>query len=611
MFSRRGLIALLSLWLQITYAESPWLSADFLAIYHYKKNLLSGWHSRIQNPEFFFARDGHTNPKAEWQAGLEAFRSTAKTFGVQKQSALCVFPARRLVFERLSGVKFPTKKCPDLENWLERLDAKSAHLVFVGAFAGNPASLLGHAFLRLSRASTTHRPEARDEVEQDLLSYSAGFLANPDPRDSRAEVIAKGLTGAYPGLFEVEPHYMKVGLYNNSESRDLWDWPILFSTEEVRFLTLSLYERLFNAQMKYYFIDENCAYWLAALLEAVRPNLHLAERLPLIVLPMDLVRELEEQALLDSSEFYRPSEGRQIERKFAKLEANQKEILNLALKDPREIKKVSDPQVLDLAADLWKMKNYRLRTQLSASESEKMKLTLEQLAGLGKPVQYSATGDEMKRVYKIQSPREAHASRSVAADNERIDLLLGAHSSWHPQDGYDHVDNIEYLGLSWLRPQTRDRSLEFLIAHVQSLEDYSFPDFPWSWDFAFRWRETCRLCEGKSGLDNSATMGLAKQFNEIKIYSLLGLRFALWRNEDWQGEWGPDLRLGSRWHRGPHQIVIEGEWHKHKWGDWLESQFLYGWRLNRDFSLYSRLDFAKWTSESRQAHMALGGVWFF
>ncbi len=595
----------------MTYAESPWLSADFLAIYHYKKSLFSGWQSRIQNPEFFFAKDGRANPEAEWQAGLEAFRDTAKTFGALKQSASCVFPARRIVFERLSREKFTAEKCPELENWLERLDAKSAHLVFVGAFAGNPASLLGHTFIRLSRASTVHRANAHEEVEQDLLSYSAGFLANPDPRDNRAEVIAKGLTGAYPGFFEIEPHYMKVGLYNNSESRDLWDWPILFSADEVRFLTLTLYERLFNSQMKYYFIDENCAYWLAALLEAVRPDLHLTDRLPLIVLPMDLVRALEEQNLLDSSEFYRPSEGRQIERKFARLQVNQRENLNLALKDSKEIKKVSDPQVLDLAADLWKVKNYRLRTQLSPSDSEKMRLTLEQLASLGQPIQFSATGDELRQAYKIQSPREAHASRSIAIDNEKINFLLGAHSSWHPQDGYDHVDNIEYLGLSWLRPQTRDRSLEFLIAHVQSLEDYSFPDFPWSWDFAFRWRESCGLCEGRPGLDNSASVGLTKRFNETSIYALSGLRFTLWRQEDWQGEWGPDFRLGSRWHRGPHQIVIEGEWHKTKWGDWLESQITYGWKWKRDFSLYSRLDFAKWTLESRQAHLAFGGVWFF
>lgn len=183
----------------------------------------------MDSERFFFSPAGMTDPHKELIAANEAYKNTFKKYGTLQLPAACTFPARKQILEQLLNTTYPSPTCPELTDWLARVNADRVSMVFVGAYAGNAASILGHTFFRFSNSVR----EESGRAGMDLLSYSVGYTAHADPDDGRISYMYKGLTGAYPGFYDIEPYYMKVGLYNNSESRDLWVTPLKLTKKEV------------------------------------------------------------------------------------------------------------------------------------------------------------------------------------------------------------------------------------------------------------------------------------------------------------------------------------------------------------------------------------------
>lgn len=89
--------------------------------------------------------------------------------------------------------------------------------------------------------------------------------------------------------FSLSPYYSKVGEYAQYESRDLWEYELDLSAEEVRRLFLTTLE-LGPHVINYFYIDENCSYIMLFLLDAARPSLKLASLFRSIVTPTDTIR---------------------------------------------------------------------------------------------------------------------------------------------------------------------------------------------------------------------------------------------------------------------------------------------------------------------------------
>lgn len=92
---------------------------------------------------------------------------------------------------------------------------RTVSLVFSTAYAGNPASMLGHTFIKLNLF------DKKGQVQNDLLNYSASFAAFPEDNVGFLYFI-KGLTGQYKGVFSLDPFYVHVATYSYKEkSRSL------------------------------------------------------------------------------------------------------------------------------------------------------------------------------------------------------------------------------------------------------------------------------------------------------------------------------------------------------------------------------------------------------
>ena len=284
----------------------------WLALGHYNKNSISSGYTSFSDGEIFFnAPDGKYNPQGELEATLARFfTKEERVEGEDKQPYPCAFIARytwlkeRLQFD-LS--QMPEFKCQRYQKWIEALNPKSITLIFPSSYINNPASAFGHTLLRI------------DQVNQDektrLLAYTANYAAATEGEGGFVYAF-KGVFGGYSGYFSVAPYYEKVKKYSDMEKRDIWEYELNFTEQEVEFLLKHLWE-LRSVPFSYYYFDENCSYHLLSLLEVARPSLRLIDSFSNWVIPVDTVRRIiREQGLLRAATF-RPSLVTKLEERIA------------------------------------------------------------------------------------------------------------------------------------------------------------------------------------------------------------------------------------------------------------------------------------------------------
>lgn len=237
---------------------------EWVRLLHFKHHVLSGWKSTLDGEGFFLSARGQRDPENELRATLAALERGGGTYGKKQQSIHCAFPLRRDFLERALGRKFPGGPCPDMDDFLAKLDADSVSLAFATAYPGNPASMFGHSFLKVS--------SARRQGGAELLDWSINYAAMVPGDENPFAFTYFGLSGGYAGQFSLVPYYAKIEEYGNQEGRDIWEYELDLSAEQRRRLLLAIWEIETNSYFNYYFFDENCSYQLLTLLEVARPD---------------------------------------------------------------------------------------------------------------------------------------------------------------------------------------------------------------------------------------------------------------------------------------------------------------------------------------------------
>lgn len=309
---------------------------EWLKLLHYRDNTLGGFKSDIDGPHFFLSKKGRVDPEAELKATIEGVTSSSET--------ACRFPARVqwLAEQGLISKEIAARPCDRYEEWKKKINPSSVWLVFASYYLNNPASMYGHTFFRIGR---TNFGEGNP-----LLDYTANFAAATDSKNGLI-FAAKGLLGGYPGTFSTHPYYMKVQQYNNLESRDLWEYKLNLTPEEIDRFLCHLWE-LGPTWMSYYFLNKNCSYQLLPLLEAAKPDLNLSSQFQFRAIPLDTLRVVLNQKNLVGEIKYRPSHLTQMIARRDKLTPEERKVaqsLNVDEKTPRH--------VLESTYDYWRYKN--------------------------------------------------------------------------------------------------------------------------------------------------------------------------------------------------------------------------------------------------------------
>ncbi|MEA3523580.1 MAG: DUF4105 domain-containing protein [Campylobacterota bacterium] len=254
---------------------------------------VKGNESEIDDPEFFISDTGKRDFKSELHATIDALYNEV-TF--DDNATACQYPARKAwLQEELLLENLPIVTCKAYDTLVEKIDPQSVTMVFADAHINSPASMFGHTFLRID---SSH--------DSKLLSHAINYSANADQKTENGVVFAiKGLFGGYPGIYSLLPYYEKLKEYKNTEQRDIWEYELNLTPDEVKRMVMHIWE-IHNTYSWYYFFDENCSYHMLWLLEVARPSVHLREYFTYQVIPPETIFAIEKENLIEKRKF-RPS----------------------------------------------------------------------------------------------------------------------------------------------------------------------------------------------------------------------------------------------------------------------------------------------------------------
>ena len=416
---------------------------------HYRANVLSGYTSEQDDPGFFMSPNGKIDPQAELGATLKQFFSE-ELAGRSKQPAQCAFIARyewlrkQLHFDE---TRLPPQPCERFERWYADFDVESVSLIFASGFMNNPSSTFGHTFLRVDQRGQTDQTR--------ILAYTINYAAELPP-NAGPEYAVKGIFGGYRGYFSTIPYYLKVQEYGDIEDRDIWEYKLNFTPEQLRRLLTHAWE-MGNAYFDYFFFKENCSYHILSLVEFAEPSLHLTDRFAIFTMPSDTIRRLMEKSEMVSTVVYRPSRGTLVRKRKALLPESEYQWLRRVIVEPSTAKAPEflalPPQrqatVLDIASDYLLLKSSGERLNNNPYQQRNRELLLERSKLKIRPesVEISPFTDR---------PDVGHgtsrASVGIGWRNKQLYQELALRAAYHdlldPEKGYTPDAQIEALSLA-------------------------------------------------------------------------------------------------------------------------------------------------------------------
>lgn len=263
------------------YEDKGWLS---LLLYEKK---IFGYKSTVETPAFFLAKDGRTNPKSELQENIKAFLNG---------KSINFFPARFKWLKdklNLSDDIFPTDCEKEYATAKEAIKPTAAYIIFPAGYMKNPASMFGHAFLLFEN-------ENKPLLMGESVSYGARATNNPG-----FIYALKGLFGLYYGEYAVEMYSKQILKYRDIDMRDIWEYKLKMSEEQLDMLFRHTMEISLIAT-KYYYVGKNCTYYMMKLLESAYPNENLGKELGNVAEPLKSIKILYKKGLTEEP-IYRSS----------------------------------------------------------------------------------------------------------------------------------------------------------------------------------------------------------------------------------------------------------------------------------------------------------------
>ena len=513
---------------------------------HYVPNLIApGVHGLVDSRDFYNAPDGKNDPQAEIDGTLRAFFSEVQETD-EVQHPQCRFPARYAWLAAELGFdqgRMPRPQCRRYRDWRSALDAKQLTLVFASAYLDNPGSMYGHTLLRVDAADQDERTR--------LLAYSISFAAATNETNGLIFAV-KGLFGGYPGVFAMLPYYVKVREYSDLENRDLWEYELDLSPEELERVLRHAWE-LLPAYFEYYFFDENCSYHLLALLQVARPDLELTAPFRLWALPVDTVRALTDQPGLVKRIVYRPARSTIIAERLARMQPEERRMardlgLGTLNADDVALRALPPERAARVVEAGYDYLNYR-RTTGTSEVKDGGALARDLLVARSQIDAPSQT----PRIETPVRPDEGHRTARISTGAGRRDrqgfLELGVRPTYHDlvddDAGYIGGAQIEFFHLRARRYEGASARIEsFIPVNIFSLSPRDEFVRRKSWRVAAGWQRSMTR-SGAEPLAVAADGGLGGAWRAGRVARVYASAEGAVRAHE-QFEKGYSLGLGAR-----------------------------------------------------------------
>jgi hypothetical protein len=348
--SRAGILILLSLF-SIMPAAQAQNSAQLQTVsesrywhllLHYRDRFWGGVKGESDDSGFFLSPEGRKNPLLEIQAELKAFARTDLLVSPRQIPAQCAFPERYRFLKKELQLTLPDQDCPSFKRWKQAVDPHSVTFIFASAYLNNPTSMFGHTFIRIDSGPET--------------LWGNGVNFGVPQNQSMVSTVVFGLIGGFDGYFSMLPYFQMVNEYNDSESRDLWEYQLNLTAEQVDHLTNHLWE-LLATNFPYYFFSKNCTTQVLALLDVANPDWYLLDHFYYQVIPADAVRLLAQTPGAVKEVSFRASLDRKLKAKMNRFTLHDQNQFDQAVQRDFTVTGKESPLVLDALIDF---QDYRI-----------------------------------------------------------------------------------------------------------------------------------------------------------------------------------------------------------------------------------------------------------
>jgi len=462
--------------------------------------------SRVDASMFFLAPNGRKDAHAELIATLAAIRDPARIVGPPGTPARCAFPARlKFLAEHFPDLASRSAaddpECKELAAFRKQLAPASVTVIFASAYPNNPASMFGHTALRIDHAtarSSDSTPAASGEGQRssDLLSTVISFSAHITTDDDPFTYTMRGIFGGYPGLFRANRYHEIVNLYANTESRDLWEFPLAMTADELDMLVLHTFELGRLAAFDYWFFDENCSWQLLALLEVARPTARLTSQFGLYALPIDTVRAaIEEFAEVGMTPVRRVALSERLRQRTAVLGPQESRVFRAAVRDDAALPIDATQKTLDALLAWYDFRLRKSGGKLSTAQQKRYLETLTRRATIPTP---PATIDSRGERPDFGHPTALASLRAGGTHHGEMDarwidisVMAAYHDFLAAPAGYSTTGAIRVMELGIRAEQVsgigssatsrRVRPQRLVVADVTSLHPLTALDPQWSW----------------------------------------------------------------------------------------------------------------------------------
>lgn len=439
-------------------------SQQWRRLLHFSKSLF-GDESKVRGEKFFISKQGRQSPQDELK---ETFDKMTSPDLEERKRYQCQFPARREYLAKYI-LNFSTfmLPCPALDQWVESLSPDKISVIFASGYLNSAPSSFGHTFLKL---------QSNKNQQKDLLNYGINFSARTDEQDG-VLYAWKGLLGFFPANFTLIQYHLMIKEYVNLEGRDLWEYELNLTANEIRSILYHLLE-LELGYFDYYFIDENCSSMILQILQIARPDLELISEEEFFVIPIDTLKPI--QSIVTNT-IYRPSLKTKFYSQWLVLQESQKALVEQFLKGDISIMKSMDVTTLEA-----------LQSWISIQESKEPSRWQETSYKLGLERSKREEKTEPVRVTTPKvTPTMSHASSSFALGANIQDKSAKAQVQWMPAfhdrlarfDGLPPYSEIKILNTELL--VDKDVQLKNLdVIQVLSNSPVRALEKPISWGFS-------------------------------------------------------------------------------------------------------------------------------
>ncbi len=290
------------------------LEQKWYILNHYDQNGVSD----IQNDNFFLHTNGQHNPLDEYMSFIDLLKKQKKND--IDNTNICRFPARVTLLKKhfIWAKQISLPICSTFLAEMKPDKIQSASLIFASGYFNNPGSYYGHVLLRFNYT--------KDTLNQETLNSSLNYGANSTDRDGSIAYILNGVFGGYSASYQRNNNFIHSNRYTNGELRDLWEYELNLSKEELQFLIEHSWE-LMNAEFKYYFFNDNCAHRVLDLIERATSkglkDTHGFWLLPIQVI-QNINKPIDKTPSLIKKETYHPSLKQLFEYRYNALTSTEK-----------------------------------------------------------------------------------------------------------------------------------------------------------------------------------------------------------------------------------------------------------------------------------------------